>query len=60
MTLVVENLSKAFQNVPVWTNISARFEPGEVVSIQGRSGEGKTTFERVLNALEKVDTGSLR
>ena len=59
MTLVVENLSKAFQNVPVWTNISARFEPGEVVSIQGRSGEGKTTFLRVLNDLEKVDTGSI-
>lgn len=59
MPLIVENLSKAFQDVPVWTNISARFEAGEVVSIQGRSGEGKTTFLRVLNDLEKVDTGSI-
>lgn len=57
--LKVRNLSKSFGDQNVWTNLSCDIDTGEVVSIQGRSGEGKTTFLRCLNGLESIDGGEI-
>ncbi len=59
MSVIVENISKAFGSVKVFEDISFRVEPGEIVCIKGKSGEGKTTLLRCLNNLETVDKGSI-
>lgn len=59
MSVIVENISKAFGNVKVFENISFKVEPGEIVCIKGKSGEGKTTLLRCLNHLETVDDGRI-
>jgi ABC-type polar amino acid transport system ATPase subunit len=59
MNVQVDNISKAFGNVKVFENISFAVGQGEVVSIKGKSGEGKTTLLRCLNNLETFDNGSI-
>ena len=59
MSVIVENISKAFGEVKVFENISFMVEPGEIVCIKGKSGEGKTTLLRCLNNLETVDDGRI-
>lgn len=60
MTLVVENLSKAYGSNQVIENFDFKIEPGEIVILLGRSGTGKTTFMRILNNLEKADRGAIK
>ena len=57
--LKIESLKKQFDEEIIWYNLNANFSPGEIVCIQGKSGEGKTTFLRCLNNLEKVDGGNI-
>lgn len=45
---------------PVLHDISFRFDRGEIVSIVGASGSGKTTFLRVLAGLVQPTTGTVR
>jgi polar amino acid transport system ATP-binding protein len=55
----VEHLSKRFGDVAVLRDISAEIRKGEVVSIIGPSGTGKSTFLRCLNLLEIPSGGSI-
>ena len=55
----VRHLSKAFGGVTVLRDVNAEIEKGEVVSIIGPSGTGKSTFLRCLNRLETQDGGSI-
>lgn len=55
--LEIKNLRKSFGKTEVLKDISFRLEQGEVVSIIGSSGSGKTTFLRCINFLEKADDG---
>src|SRR5699024_10851359 len=57
--LKVKSLKKQFGEDIIWNNLTANFSQGEIVCIQGKSGEGKTTFLRCLNNLEKVDGGNI-
>ena len=41
-------------------DVSIDVDQGEIVCIVGPSGGGKSTFLRVLNALEPIDSGELR
>ena len=54
--LRVENLKKSFGKLEVLKGISTGIKKGEVVSVIGPSGGGKSTFLRCLNLLE-VPTG---
>ena len=58
--LEVEHISKNFEDTEVLKDISFYLEKGEVLSIIGSSGSGKTTFLRCLNFLEQPDTGVIR
>lgn len=58
--LEVEHVSKTFEKTEVLKDISFTLEKGDVVSIIGSSGSGKTTFLRCLNFLEHPDTGVIR
>lgn len=57
--ITIQNLSKKFGNLEVLKNINAEIKKGEVVSIIGPSGTGKSTFLRCLNLLDKPTTGSI-
>jgi polar amino acid transport system ATP-binding protein len=54
------NLSKNFQRLQVFENLSLDLQRGEVVAMIGPSGSGKSTFLRCLNALETIDSGRIR
>lgn len=56
-TLGVE---KQFGANHVLKGIDFSVERGQVVSIIGRSGSGKSTFLRTLNGLESIDAGSIQ
>lgn len=58
--LEVKNIYKRFGNTEVIKGISFSVERGEVVSIIGSSGGGKTTLFRCLNLLELPDSGVIR
>ena len=55
----VNNLNKSFGKVQILKDISFSIEEGEVLSIIGRSGCGKTTLLRSLNYLETIDNGEV-
>ncbi len=55
----VGGLSKSFGVLKVLRGISLDAKPGDVVSILGSSGSGKSTFLRCLNLLEVPDEGRI-
>ena len=57
--LEVKNLRKSFGDIEVLRDISFNLEKGEVLSIIGSSGGGKTTLLRCLNFLEVADGGEI-
>ena len=57
MSIRVENLTKEFDGRKVLNNISFTVEEGEVLSIVGFSGSGKSTILKILCGLLKPDSG---
>ncbi|MGF6472871.1 ABC-type polar amino acid transport system ATPase subunit [Paraburkholderia youngii] len=52
-------VGKAFGSVQVLNGVGMSVAEGEVVSLIGASGSGKSTFLRCLNLLETPDTGTI-
>jgi polar amino acid transport system ATP-binding protein len=55
----VRNLSKHFGDLVVLKDVNADIRKGEVISVIGPSGTGKSTFLRCLNLLETPTGGSI-
>lgn len=55
----VRNLHKKFKNDEILKGIDLDIERGEVVSIIGVSGGGKSTFLRCLIGLENINSGTI-
>lgn len=55
--LEVKNLKKSFGKTEVLKGVSFNLDEGEVLSIIGSSGSGKTTILRCINQLETADEG---
>ncbi len=59
MSIKVENLTKIFNEKKVLDNISFSVEEGEVLSIVGFSGSGKSTILKILCGLLEADSGKI-
>ena len=55
----VEKLKKSFGDLEVLHSIDFSVSSGEVVTIIGASGSGKSTFLRCLNILETPNAGKI-
>jgi lipoprotein-releasing system ATP-binding protein len=62
MSLVkIEHLKKSYfisdKAIPILSDVNLTVEKGEIVSIEGASGVGKSTLLNVLGALDEFDSG---
>ena len=57
--LRLENLQKSFGSLKVLTDINLTVHQGEVVTVIGASGSGKSTMLRCINLLEEPDSGHI-
>ncbi len=55
----VEHLSKSFEGITPIKDVSCSINKGDVISITGPSGTGKSTFLNLLNHLEEPDGGKI-
>lgn len=52
-------ITKSYGNLQVLKGIEIEVDKGEIISIVGKSGAGKTTFLQILGTLSKADTGKI-
>jgi len=59
--VVVDRVSKSFEGgtIRALRDVSFRLDPGDVVSLTGPSGGGKSTLLNLIGALDKPDSGSI-
>jgi len=57
--LEIKEISKSFNKIKILDKFSLNVEEGEIVSIIGPSGIGKSTLLRCINGLEKIDSGEI-
>lgn len=57
--LIIQNISKSFENEPILENISVELHKGELISLLGASGSGKTTLFNVISGLTQPDAGQV-
>lgn len=57
--LKVDNISKTFENEPIIRQISLELQEGELVSLLGVSGGGKTTLFNIIAGLKEPDEGHI-
>ena len=58
--LSVENLHKRYGDHEVLKGVSLTAEAGDVITLIGSSGSGKSTFLRCINFLEQPDAGRIQ
>jgi polar amino acid transport system ATP-binding protein len=54
-----QGVVKRFGAATVLDGVSLEIQPGQMVAVVGRSGSGKSTFLRCMNALESIEGGTL-
>lgn len=58
--LQVENMSKSFGSLHLFSGLNLHIKRGEHVAIIGDNGTGKTTLLKILNGLTTADSGSFK
>ncbi len=57
--IVAEEVYKKYGNLQVLKGVSIKINQGEMVSIVGKSGAGKSTFLHILGTIDTPDKGSI-
>jgi glutamate/aspartate transport system ATP-binding protein len=60
MMIEITDVTKTYGSFTVLKNCSTNVAKGEVVVVCGPSGSGKSTLIKCVNALEPIDTGSIK
>lgn len=55
----INNISKSFGSKQVLNSVTAWVKHKDTIGVAGPSGQGKTTFLRSINGLEKIDAGTI-
>ena len=55
----IKNVSKAFEDKVLFTNLNLDIKDGEFVIFSGPSGCGKTTLLNMIGAIEKINSGEI-
>ena len=58
--LSVQNLSKSFGSLRLFSGVNFEIRRGERVAVIGSNGTGKTTLLKILNGLTEADSGQIR
>lgn len=58
LVLNVNNLSKSYEDKNLFKNLDLKIYRGERIGIIGKNGTGKSTLLKILNNLEKANTGN--
>nr|YP_010731988.1 probable transport protein [Kalinella pachyderma]WDY12902.1 probable transport protein [Kalinella pachyderma] len=59
MTILIDNLSKKFNNTLALSNIYLEIKTDAIVALVGGSGSGKSTLLRMIAGLDTPDSGSI-
>lgn len=59
MVFTIDSLCKKYSGKTVLSNVSFSVDKGDIVSLIGPSGVGKTTLLRILAGMEEQDSGSI-
>ncbi len=59
MNIVLENITKKFDNTPVLEQFNLELTEGRITCLMGPSGSGKTTLLSILMGLIKADSGTV-
>jgi len=59
LSIIINNLSKSYNNKLVLDNLSLTINKGSVFGLLGPNGAGKTTLVSILNQLINKDSGSI-
>ena len=57
MAIVIRQLSKSYNDIPVFQDVELHLEDGGIYCLLAPSGAGKTTLFRILMGLERADRG---
>lgn len=55
----IKHVKKSFADLQVLKDINLTVDKGEVISVIGASGSGKSTMLYCINALERIDSGQI-
>ena len=59
MTLEIKDLHVSYGGIRALKGISLKVEDGQIVTLIGANGAGKSTTLRALSGLEKVQSGQI-
>jgi ABC-type Fe3+/spermidine/putrescine transport system ATPase subunit len=57
--VALKEVTKSYGKTPALRGVTLRVEAGEIVTLLGPSGGGKTTLLRIIAGLEKLDRGTV-
>lgn len=57
--ILLDKVSKAYRSTPALSEVSVAVRAGEIYGLIGSSGAGKSTLLRLINGLERADSGHI-